>query len=159
MKTTSYIAIITALAVVTTPLTATARSHRHSTGAALTGLAVGLGIGMLSSASVQAQPVYRYETTPVYVQQPVPVYYSPPPVYYAPPPVYAPPAYYPQQVIIHPRPTYNVIHSYPTHYPSSHRGTRGAPYYRPSPSSHRGTHSSYRGAGYPHSSHRGHGRR
>lgn len=157
MKTTSYIAVIAALAVAATPLTASARrSHRHSTGAALTGLAVGLGIGLLSSANAHAQPVYRYETTPVVISQPVPVYYSPPPVY-------APPVYYTQPVIIHPQTTHRVIHSYPTHRPSSHRGSQGAPYYRHPPSSHRGSraspwrhnpHSSYRG-----SSHRGSRRR
>lgn len=151
MKTTSYLAVIAAFTVVTTPLTATARSHHHSTGAALTGLAVGLGIGLLSSASVQAQPVYRYETTPVIISQSVPVYYSPQPVY-------APPIYYPQPMIVYPQTTHRVIHSYPTHVPSSHRGTQGAPYYRRPASSHRGTQSSYE-RHRPHTSHRGYRRR
>lgn len=130
MKTTSYITVIAACAVLVTPLTAEARSHRHRTGAALTGLAVGLGIGLLSSANAQAQPIYRYETTQVVISQPVPGYY-------APPPVYVPPVYHTHQVII--RPSRPVIHSWPRHYRSSHHGRRGAPYYHRRPS-YRGRH-------------------
>ncbi|NLB68646.1 MAG: DUF2457 domain-containing protein [Lentisphaerae bacterium] len=76
-KTITTILCITTLIVAGTPETANARRHRSSSaGAVLTGLAVGLGIGLISSARAEPvrEVVYTYQSAPAVVAPPVPVY-------------------------------------------------------------------------------------
>lgn len=186
MKKTTYIAIMAALAVAAMPLTVQARPHHSSSGAVIAGLAVGLGIGILSATASQPTTVVYQQPAQVVYQQPAPVTYQPAPVVYQQPQVVyqepqvvyqpAPVVYQQPQIIyqnvpqvIYTPPSQTIIYrepvryfpSYPNYYHRPNYNYR-APSYNynppPRPSTHRGTQA---GPNYgpPPSSHRGNGLR
>ena len=120
MKNTSKIFVcLTALALAAAPFTASARPHHNdAAGAVLAGLAVGLGLGIISSAATEPQATVVYQSAPVVYAQPAPVVYQPAPVVYQQP---APVVYQPAPVVyqnvpqvIYTPPSQMVIYSEPT---------------------------------------------